>query len=132
MEHQNDSDLHENHEELHHEEHHYDEGFWRKYFFSVDHKTIGIQYGITSLVFLFFGFVLMMLMRWQLAFPDNPLPIIGAVISSEVYNQFGAMHGTIMVFLGVVPLGVGAFGNYIVPLQIVAPDMAFPRLNMTS
>ena len=132
MEHQNDSDLHENHEEHHHEEHHYDEGFWRKYFFSVDHKTIGIQYGITSLVFLFFGFVLMMLMRWQLAFPDNPLPIIGAVISSEVYNQFGAMHGTIMVFLGVVPLGVGAFGNYIVPIQIGAPDMAFPRLNMTS
>ena len=132
MEHQNDSDLHENHEEHHHEEHHYDEGFWRKYFFSVDHKTIGIQYGITSLVFLSFGFVLMMLMRWQLAFPDNPLPIIGAAISSEVYNQFGAMHGTIMIFLGVVPLGVGAFGNYIVPIQIGAPDMAFPRLNMTS
>ena len=132
MEHQNDSDLHENHEELHREEHHYDEGFWRKYFFSVDHKTIGIQYGITSLVFLSFGFVLMMLMRWQLAFPDNPLPIIGAAISSEVYNQFGAMHGSIMVFLGVVPLGVGAFGNYIVPIQIGAPDMAFPRLNMTS
>ena len=127
MEHQNDSNLHENHEE-----HHHDEGFWRKYFFSVDHKTIGIQYGITSLVFLFFGFVLMMLMRWQLAFPDNPLPIIGAAISSEVYNQFGAMHGTIMIFLGVVPLGVGAFGNYIVPIQIGAPDMAFPRLNMTS
>ena len=132
MEHQNDSNLHENHEEHHHEEHHHDEGFWRKYFFSVDHKTIGIQYGITSLVFLFFGFVLMMLMRWQLAFPDNPLPIIGAAISSEVYNQFGAMHGTIMIFLGVVPLGVGAFGNYIVPIQIGAPDMAFPRLNMTS
>ena len=133
MEHQNDSNLHENHEEHdHHEEHHHDEGFWRKYFFSVDHKTIGIQYGITSLVFLFFGFVLMMLMRWQLAFPDNPLPIIGAAISSEVYNQFGAMHGTIMVFLGVVPLGVGAFGNYIVPIQIGAPDMAFPRLNMAS
>ena len=132
MEHQNDSNLHENHEEHHHEEHHHDEGFWRKYFFSVDHKTIGIQYGITSLVFLFFGFVLMMLMRWQLAFPDNPLPIIGATISSEVYNQFGAMHGTIMIFLGVVPLGVGAFGNYIVPIQIGAPDMAFPRLNMTS
>ena len=63
MEHQNDSNLHENHEEHHHEEHHHDEGFWRKYFFSVDHKTIGIQYGITSLVFVFFGFVLMMLMR---------------------------------------------------------------------
>ncbi|MFQ5798153.1 MAG: cbb3-type cytochrome c oxidase subunit I, partial [Bacteroidota bacterium] len=50
----------------------------------------------------------------------------------EFYNQLGAMHGTIMVFLGIVPLAVGAFGNYVVPLQIGAPDMAFPKLNMTS
>ena len=50
----------------------------------------------------------------------------------EVYNQFGAMHGTIMVFLGVVPLAVGGFGNYVMPLQIGAPDMAFPKLNMMS
>jgi len=50
----------------------------------------------------------------------------------EFYNSLGAMHGTIMVFLGVVPLAVGAFGNYFVPLQIGAPDMAFPRLNMVS
>ena len=50
----------------------------------------------------------------------------------EFYNELGAMHGTIMVFLGVVPLVFGAFGNYFVPLQIGAPDMAFPKLNMTS
>jgi len=50
----------------------------------------------------------------------------------EFYNSLGAMHGTIMIFLGVVPLAVGAFGNYFVPLQIGAPDMAFPRLNMAS
>ena len=50
----------------------------------------------------------------------------------EFYNQLGAMHGTIMVFLAVVPLAVGAFGNYLVPLMIGAPDMAFPRLNMLS
>ena len=50
----------------------------------------------------------------------------------EFYNQLGAMHGTIMVFLAIVPLAVGAFGNYLVPLQIGAPDMAFPRLNMAS
>ena len=116
--------------------------FWRKYIFSTDHKVIGLQYGITSLVFLLFGFSLMMLMRWQLAFPGQPLPLIGkffgeanmpgGVMLPEFYNQLGAMHGTIMVFLGVVPLSVGAFGNYIVPLQIGAPDMAFPRLNMAS
>jgi len=56
----------------------------------------------------------------------------GGVMLPEFYNQLGAMHGTIMVFLGVVPLAVGAFGNYIVPLQIGAPDMAFPKLNMAS
>ena len=116
--------------------------FWRQYIFSTDHKVIGIQYGITALLFLLFGFSLMMLMRWQLAYPGEPLPILGTLFGDEnmpggimlpeFYNQLGAMHGTIMVFLGVVPLAVGAFGNYIVPLQIGAPDMAFPKLNMAS
>ncbi|MFL5363327.1 MAG: cbb3-type cytochrome c oxidase subunit I [Myxococcales bacterium] len=116
--------------------------FWRKYIFSVDHKVIGIQYGITALVFLLTGFSLMMLMRWQLAYPGQPLgwagkllgenAMPGGVMAPEFYNQLGAMHGTIMVFMGVVPLAVGAFGNYVVPLQIGAPDMAFPRLNMAS
>jgi len=117
-------------------------GFWRKYVFSTDHKTIGIQYGLTSLVFLFFGFSLMMMMRWQLAYPGQPIPLIGALLGDtlvaqgamlpDFYNSLGAMHGTIMVFMGIVPLAVGAFGNYVVPLQIGAPDMAFPRLNMMS
>ncbi len=116
--------------------------FWRKYIFSVDHKVIGIQYGISGLLFLLFGFCLMMLMRWQLAYPGQPLPVLGNLFSEkfmvggimlpEFYNQLGAMHGTIMVFLGVVPLAVGGFGNYFVPLQIGAPDMAFPKLNMMS
>ncbi len=125
-----------------HSEHHQEVSFWRRYVFSQDHKVIGIQYGLTSLVFLLFGFSLMMLMRWQLAFPGRSLPLIGKLIGEtfmpggvmvpEFYNQLGAMHGTIMVFLGVVPLSVGAFGNYFVPLQIGAPDMAFPKLNMAS
>src|SRR5467141_3695381 len=121
---------------------HHELPFWRKYIFSVDHKIIGVQYGVTALVFLFFGFTLMMLLRWQLAYPGQPLPVIGkllgenampgGVMAPEFYNQLGAMHGTIMVFMGIVPLAVGAFGNYVVPLQIGAPDMAFPRLNMVS
>jgi cytochrome c oxidase subunit 1 len=126
-----------------HEHAHHDElGFWRKYVFSLDHKVIGIQYTITGLLFLFFGFVLMMIMRWQLAYPMSPVPIIGGLLGTanapggimlpEFYNQLGAMHGTIMVFLGVVPLAVGGFGNYVMPLQIGAPDMAFPKLNMMS
>jgi len=121
---------------------HHQESFISKYIFSTDHKTIGIQYGISSLFFLLFGFGLMMLMRWQLAYPGQPLPVIGHWFGQEYmpggvmlpgfYNQLGAMHGTIMVFLGVVPLGFAAFGNYIVPLQIGAKDMAFPRINMAS
>ncbi len=126
-----------------HDAHHEEElPFWRKYIFSVDHKVIGVQYSVTALLFLFFGFCLMMLMRWQLAYPGQPIPIIGSLFGDstapggimlpEFYNQLGAMHGTIMVFLGVVPLAVGGFGNYVLPLQIGAPDMAFPKLNMAS
>ncbi len=121
---------------------HHELGFWRKYVFSIDHKVIGIQYALTALLFLFFGFCLMMMMRWQLAYPGQVMPLIGKWLSEanmpggvmvpEFYNQLGAMHGTIMVFLGVVPLAVGGFGNYILPLQIGAPDMAFPKLNMMS
>ena len=118
--------------------HHKKENFIQKYIFSIDHKIIGLQYGITSLLFLLFGFSLMLIMRWQLAYPETPVPLIGSLLGEtgillpEIYNSLGAMHGTIMIFLGVVPLAVGAFGNYIVPLQIGAPDMAFPKLNAAS
>ena len=120
--------------------HHYEENFFQKYIWSVDHKVIGIQYGITSLLFLLFGFSLMAVMRYQLAYPEEVIPYIGdwffsesgGVMLPENYNTLGAMHGTIMIFLGVVPLAVGAFGNYRVPLQSGAPDMAFPKLNAAS
>ena len=128
-----------------HEAHHEEAGFWSKYIFSTDHKVIGIQYGLTALCFLFFGFCLMLMMRWQIAHPGQPVPLVGpllestlgsmavkGVVSPDLYNSFGAMHGTIMVFLAIVPLAFAAFGNYIVPLQIGAPDMAFPRVNMAS
>jgi cytochrome c oxidase subunit 1 len=121
---------------------HHQQDFWSKYVFSLDHKVIGLQYMFTAMAFLLFGFLLVLLMRWQLAFPGTPLPVIGrllpdaiapgGVMLPELYNQLGAMHGTIMIFLGVVPLGVGFYGNYMLPLQIGAPDMAFPRLNMSS
>ena len=120
--------------------HHHEENFIQKYVFSVDHKVIGLQYGVTSLLFLLFGFLLMAVMRYQLAYPETVIPYIGNLFFSESggvmlpenYNTLGAMHGTIMIFLGVVPLAVGAFGNYLVPLQIGAPDMAFPKLNAAS
>ena len=61
----------------HEHEHHEELGFWRKYVFSVDHKVIGIQYAFTGLFFLMFGFTLMMIMRYQLAYPGSPIPLIG-------------------------------------------------------
>ncbi|MBI5092091.1 MAG: cbb3-type cytochrome c oxidase subunit I [Candidatus Hydrogenedentes bacterium] len=107
---------------------------------STDHKVIGILYGVTALTFLLTGFLIMMLMRWQLAYPGRALPgasalfgsnsarMPGGVMVPEFYYQLGAMHGTIMVFLAIVPLLVGAFGTYLVPLQLGAPNTAFPRL----
>ncbi|MEW6320880.1 MAG: cbb3-type cytochrome c oxidase subunit I [Acidobacteriota bacterium] len=108
-----------------------------------DHKAVGLLYGVTALVFLLVGFLLMLVMRWQLAWPTTPLPPAiaawmgeanapGGYVLPEFYNQLVAMHGSVMIFLAVVPLAAGAFGNYLVPLQIGAPDMAFPRLNAAS
>ena len=84
----------------------------------------------------------MMIMRYQLAYPLTPIPLVGGLLGQanasggvmlpEFYNQLGAMHGTIMIFLGVVPLAIGGFGNYLIPLQIGASDMAFPKLNLMS
>src|SRR5437899_2998333 len=128
-----------------HEAEHEELGFWSKYVFSTDHKVIGIQYGVTALFFLLFGFMLMLCMRWQIAHPSEAIPLVGRLLeamlgevakdgkmSLDLYNSFGAMHGTIMVFMAIVPLAFAAFGNYVVPLMIGAPDMAFPRVNMAS
>src|SRR5688500_12670174 len=90
------------------------QSFISNYVFSVDHKWIGIQYGITSLTFLMLGFSMMLLMRYQLAWPGQPFPAWiakflgssnapGGVMLPEFYNQLGAMHGTVMVFLAIVP-----------------------------
>lgn len=81
-----------------------------------------------------------MLLRWQLAFPEQPIPLIGrlfsflpnGIILPELFTALGAMHGTIMVFLAVVPLSVGGFGTLLVPKMIGAANMAFPRLNKTA
>jgi len=126
-----------------HDHGHGPQSFWRKYVFSIDHKVIGLQYSITAMLFLLLGFSMMLLMRWQLAYPGQPIPFIGKLLGEafvspegvmlpEFYNMLGAMHGTIMIFLGVVPLGVGGYANYLVPLMVGARDMAFPKLNMMS
>ncbi|HUF51786.1 MAG TPA: cbb3-type cytochrome c oxidase subunit I [Longimicrobiales bacterium] len=130
------ADVHVPHEAGHHEP-----SFLRKYIFSTDHKIIGIQFLFMSLFFLFIGGVLAGLMRWQLGFPESPLPGGGimpetmapdGVMLPEFYNSAVTMHGTIMIFFAIMPLLVGVYANYLIPLQIGAPDMAFPRLNMAS
>jgi cytochrome c oxidase subunit 1 len=92
---------------------------------TVDHKKIGILYGVTALVFMVVGGVEATLIRIQLAQPNN------AFLPADTYNQIFTMHGTTMVFLVGMPIAVALF-NYIVPLQIGARDVAFPRLNALS
>ncbi len=96
---------------------------WQDYFtFNTDHKVIGIQYLVTSFVFYFVGGFFAELMRTELATPASDF------ISPEFYNQALTLHGTIMIFLWIVPAGAG-FANYLIPLMVGAEDMAFPRLN---
>ncbi len=118
-----------------------DRPFIRKYIFSTDHKIIGIQFLFLSLGFLLIGGLLAMTMRWQLGFPGRPMPLggvlprtmaPGGVVLPEFYTALVTMHGTFMVFFAIMPLLVGVFANYLIPLKIGAPDMAFPRLNMWS
>ncbi len=118
------------------------EGFIRKYLWTYDHKMIGLQYLWTALFFLFIGGGLALLVRYQLAWPNTPVPLVGWMLPATVasdgaiipagYNMLVTMHATVMVFFVVMPLLIGAFGNYLIPLQIGAGDMAFPLLNELS
>lgn len=106
-------------------------GFLRRYVFSTDHKVIGLQYLFTGLAFFLLAGLMAMLIRWQLAFPWKAAPLYGEV-TPESYIGLVTIHGTLMLLFFIIPTLVGAFGNYVVPLQIGARDMAFPVLNMLS
>jgi cytochrome c oxidase subunit I len=106
-------------------------GFIRRYFFSTDHKVIAKQYLLLSLTMALIGGFTSYLIRWQLAWPETDIPGWGP-IGPDNYNAIITMHGTVMVFFVAMPLLLGAFGNYLIPLMIGASDMAFPRLNMMS
>ncbi len=123
--------------------HHPELSFFRKYIWSEDHKTIALQYLFTSLFFLLVGGSLAMGVRFQLAFPGAPVPLIGTLLPSWLvtsagafqpggYNGLVTMHATVMVFLVIMPLLIGVFGNFLIPLKIGAPDMAFPFFNALS
>jgi cytochrome c oxidase subunit I len=99
-------------------------GFW-SWVATVDHKRIGILYGFTAFFFFIIGGLEALLIRTQLAAPDQN------VLSADAYNQVFTMHGLTMIFLVVMPLGA-ALMNYFIPLMVGARDVAFPRLNAFS
>jgi len=99
----------------------YTKGIW-SWVTTVDHKKIGIMYGVVAFVFFLLGGLEALLLRIQLGSPNNTF------LSADTYNQVFTMHGTTMIFLFVMPLSA-AFANYMIPIQIGARDVAFPRLN---
>jgi cytochrome c oxidase subunit 1 len=98
----------------------------RRYFsWNTDHKVIGVQYLVTTFIFFLIGGALAMLIRTELAQPG------AAVLNGVEYNRFLTNHGSVMIFLWIIPVLAG-FGNYFVPLMIGARDMAFPNMNALS
>jgi len=121
-----------------HAEHH-ELGFLRTYIFSTDHKMIGRQFLFLGLLMMILGGLLALIVRWQLAWPETPvpglkvfLPDTGGAIDPGQYNMAFTMHATIMIFFVIMPVLAGGFGNFLIPLMIGARDMAFPFLNMLS
>src|SRR5215212_289965 len=98
---------------------------WRSWLITVDHKRIGIMYGVSAMAFFAIGGLEALIIRAQLAQPN------GQVVDAETYNEIFTMHGTTMVFLVIMPM-LASFANYLMPLQIGARDVAFPRLNAFS
>jgi cytochrome c oxidase subunit 1 len=114
--------------------------FWSKYIISFDHKVIAKQFLWYGIFFLGVGGIMALLIRWTLAYPGVPFPVLGqmlfpdsaGVVPPDTYAMLFTMHGTIMIFYAITPILIGAFGNYCIPLMIGARDMAFPLLNMLS
>lgn len=145
-------ETHEHAAHAHHDEHghhdhhdHHELPWYRKYLFSTDHKVISKQFMLASMIFLFLGGLAALMLRWQLAYPGQPVPIIGSlmpdawvteagsgIIAPEFFVKLTTMHATIMIFFVIIPMAVGMFGNFCIPLMIGTDDMALPRLNMWS
>jgi cytochrome c oxidase subunit 1 len=114
--------------------------FLSKYVFSFDHKVIAKQFLWYGIAFLGIGGMMALLIRWTLAFPGEPFPVLGqilfpgngGVVPPDTYAMLFTLHGTIMIFFAITPILIGAFGNYCIPLMIGARDMVFPTLNMLS
>ncbi|MBI2493575.1 MAG: cbb3-type cytochrome c oxidase subunit I [Candidatus Rokubacteria bacterium] len=118
---------------------HHELGFVRTYIFSTDHKMISRQFLFLGLFMMILGGLLALVVRWQLAWPETPVPGLGGllketggVLEPGQYNMAFTMHATIMVFFVIMPILAGSFGNFCIPLMIGARDMACPVLNMLS
>jgi cytochrome c oxidase subunit 1 len=105
--------------------------FWRKYIFSTDHKTIGIQYILLGMIMAGVGGFLAYVFRYNLAYPGKDIPLFGQ-LGAQQYNSFVTCHGMIMVFWVGMPVLLAGLGNLLIPIMIGTDDMAFPKLNMLS
>jgi cytochrome c oxidase subunit 1 len=101
------------------------------FIFNTDHKVIGIQYLVTTVIFFLIGGFLAELIRWELLTPDPDFTDVFTKAMGGNFNTLFTMHGSIMIFLWVIPVLAG-FGNYIIPLQVGTDDMAFPKMNGAS
>jgi len=120
---------------------HQQQSFLRHYLFSEDHKMIGRQFLFVALFMMSIGGLMAMLVRLDLAWPDTQWAFLkvlpqslqqDSAITANTYNAELTMHATIMIFFVIMPILVGCFGNFLIPLMIGARDMAFPKLNMLS
>src|SRR3989441_10739531 len=118
---------------------HHELGFVRTYMFSTDHKMIARQFLFLGLFMMIIGGLLALMVRWELAWPETPVPGLGSILTEtggilepSQYNMAFTMHATLMIFFVIMPILAGAFGNFCIPLMIGARAIAFPFLNMLS
>ena len=94
--------------------------------FTLDHKRIGVMYLVSIFFFFMIGGIFALLLRTELLTPGKN------IVDAKVYNHLFTLHGTIMVFLVIIPGIPASLGNFVLPLQLGAKDVAFPRLNLMS
>ncbi len=134
---------HDDHFDPHGAIHEDPKSFFWKYLWSTDHKMIGRQFLLTALLMFLIGGVLALVVRLQLGCSSSMPGVDHGLCSikngvglknmtGDLYNQTLTMHASFMIFFAIIPLLIGAFGNFVVPLQIGARDMAFPNLNAAS